>query len=541
VTQPDPNPLALVADSSRDVRRTLQRLLERHGCRTLAAGDGEELVASAIRQRPDLILLDAGLPRPDGFAAVRALKAHPETAHIPIILLTSLGGPDATQRGLEAGADEFLAKPCDEYELVARVRAVLRVKQQQDRLRDHQERLRLLLRVTEQLRLQVDAQALSESIATLAGRHLGFGRVVVNLLDPASGLLKVTAVVGVLDPKARAGLLRTTYRWADVQALLRPAYQVSESFLIPDERGADRRARRHGDTPVGDRWQREDNLLVPLRSAEGVFFGLLSFDTPADGLRPGVEQIQMLELFAHQAAVALQTAAVYADMHRRYGRYVAPAVTAQMAANTRSVVGPPPVEQQVVLLFADLRGFTSLSEGLSPRALINDVLNPYFSRMTEVILSYNGTVDKFLGDGIMAIFGLPAPRGDEPARAITAGLAMQAAFRALQQDWAARLGRDIGMGVGLAVGPAVVGTIGSPQRMDYTAIGSVVNLASRVTDLTPSGQVWATGDLKLLAETFVLTRPEAARAYPLMFRPLLPTAIKGGSGMQPLYACLISH
>jgi class 3 adenylate cyclase len=138
----------------------------------------------------------------------------------------------------------------------------------------------------------------------------------------------------------------------------------------------------------------------------------------------------------------------------------------------------------------------------------------------------------------MALFGVPAARPDDSARAITAGLAMQAAFADLQHGWQRHIDRDIGMGVGLAYGKAVVGTIGSPQRMDYTAIGSVVNIASRVTDLTPSGEVWATGDLKMLAETFVLTHPAQARTYPLAFRPLLPTTIKGAVGTQPLYVCV---
>ena len=96
--------------------------------------------------------------------------------------------------------------------------------------------------------------------------------------------------------------------------------------------------------------------------------------------------------------------------------------------------------------------------------MVNEVLNPDFSHMTDVIVAYEGMVDKFLGDGIMALFGLPQKRGDEAARAITAALAMQEAFQPLQAAWQARLGRDIGMGIGLASGKAIVGSIGSAQR-----------------------------------------------------------------------------
>ncbi|HUS15885.1 MAG TPA: response regulator [Chloroflexia bacterium] len=530
--------LILVADDNRDVRRRLQKLLEFHAYRVCTADDGQEVLAATARQAPDLILLDINMPRLDGLGALRALRADHATAHIPVILLTAQSGTSATVDGLDAGADEFVSKPVDEQELLARVRTLLRVKQQHDRLRDHQQRLTRLLHVTEQLRLRVAPDALLDGIANLACEHLGFQRVLINLLDVESGVLKVGAIAGVKDARTRAELAQTTYRWAEVRALLRPEYQIGESFLIPDE-AANRR--RNGRKPFLDRtWCAADNLLVPLRASDGTFLGLLSFDTPVDGLRPSAEQVQLLELFAHQAALALHNAALYADLHRHYGRYVAPAIAAELAGRTApSLTQAAPVEVNLVVLFADLRGFTSLTEGLSPQVLVDEVLNPYFTRMTEVVHAYDGMVDKFLGDGVMALFGVPTTRPDDSARAITAGLAMQETFTDLRQTWQRHLDRDIGMGVGLAYGKAVVGTIGSPQRMDYTAIGTVVNIASRITDMTPSGEVWATGELKMLAETFVMTHPGVASTYPLAFRPLMPTTIKGASDTQPLYVCLL--
>ena len=542
-TQDETRPLILLAGANGDLRRTLHQWLEDQGGRVCTADDGAAVLAVAERQTPDLILLDVQIPRAEALTVVRALKAHPPTAAIPVILLAGPAGPEATLRGLDAGADEFLTTPIDPHELLARVRSLLRVKAQHDRLRAYTQRLTSLLRVTEGLRLVVEPQPLLAAIADLAREHLGFARVVVNLLDTETGLLKVAAIAGVADAQAQAALAATSYHWDDVRALLRPEYQISESYLIPDESlGVERRLWRKPAAPPADgRWLPQDNLLVPLRAAGGAFFGLLSFDTPDEGRRPDAAHIQLLELFAHQAALALQNVALYADLHRHYARYVAPAVAAQITG--RSALTPTfgaPVEQDLVILFADLRGFTALSDGLSPQVLVHSILNPYFSEMTDVIQAYGGMVDKFLGDGIMAIFGLPTRREDEEACAITAALAMQAAFRPLQARWTAALGRDIGMGVGLAAGRAVVGNIGAPQRLDYTAIGRVVNIASRVTDLTPSGGVWVTGDVKMLAETYILTHPAVADHYPITFQPLLPTALKGATGMQNLYACALA-
>src|SRR4051794_22730835 len=232
--QPPANkgPLILVADDSRDARRNLQKLLEFHGCQVSTASDGEEALQAVARQKPDLILMDVNMPRRDGFSVVQELKTRSETAHIPVILLTALTGPEATLRGLEAGADEFLSKPMDEYELLVRMGNLLRTKQQYDRLRAYQKRLANLLLVSEQLRLRQEPQQLLDDAATLACQHLGFGRVVVNLLDPESGMLRVAATAGITDARLRADLVRTTYRWADVRALLRPDYRISESFLI---------------------------------------------------------------------------------------------------------------------------------------------------------------------------------------------------------------------------------------------------------------------------------------------------------------------
>jgi adenylate cyclase len=170
-----------------------------------------------------------------------------------------------------------------------------------------------------------------------------------------------------------------------------------------------------------------------------------------------------------------------------FQRYVSPQVVEQVLAGGGDIGAP--VERDVVVLFADLRGYTSLTEGMDPHKLVNKVLNRYFDAMTEVLYRYEGTIDKFLGDGIIGVFGIPIAHDDDLPRSLAAAVDMQRAFYALQQDWQRELHLNIGMGIGISYGNAVVGNIGSAQRLDYTLIGDVVNTASRLNGIAEAGQI----------------------------------------------------
>ena len=124
-----------------------------------------------------------------------------------------------------------------------------------------------------------------------------------------------------------------------------------------------------------------------------------------------------------------------------------------------------PIECDVAVLCADLRGFTILTERTEPDILIQRILNRYFTTMTDVLHQHFGTIDKFLGDGIIGVFGTPIARPDDPQRSVLAAVDMQIAFAALGEEWHDELGLDIGMGIGISYGCAVVGNIGSGQRL----------------------------------------------------------------------------
>jgi len=164
-------------------------------------------------------------------------------------------------------------------------------------------------------------------------------------------------------------------------------------------------------------------------------------------------------------------------------------------------------EKELTALFSDIRGFTALSEGLSPTALV-EILNEYLSEMTDVIMKNWGTLDKYIGDAIMAFWGAPYPQDDHAVRACRAALEMQRALAKLQQRWDAQGRPRIDIGVGINTGLMVVGNMGSSKRFNYTIMGDNVNLASRLegTNKTFGTQLIISESTCLLAQNEMLVR-----------------------------------
>lgn len=184
--------------------------------------------------------------------------------------------------------------------------------------------------------------------------------------------------------------------------------------------------------------------------------------------------------------------------------------------------------QEVTVLIADLRRSTELVLHLDTEEMVH-LLNDYFGEMTNVVFSYEGMVDKFLGDGVMAVFGAPITHGqgelDDTTRAVQAALEMQNVFEMLLGAWEKRLGRELatGLGIGVCTGMAVVGNVGSTKRFEHTVIGPVVHLASRLAKLATSGQT--------------LIDEETFRRMSLTSsaEPLEPVTVRGFSQPVPVY------
>ena len=172
-----------------------------------------------------------------------------------------------------------------------------------------------------------------------------------------------------------------------------------------------------------------------------------------------------------------------------FGHYVDPAVMAELLRQGSGALELGGKTYEIAVLFVDIRGFTAMSESLDPPTVV-EIINKYLTLTTECIMRHHGTLDKFVGDCTMAFWNAPIPQEDPVYLACCAAMDMVEGSRALGQELLERYGRTVSFGVGVHFGPAVVGNIGAPKRMDYTAIGDTVNTASRLESNAPGGTIY---------------------------------------------------
>jgi adenylate cyclase len=276
-------------------------------------------------------------------------------------------------------------------------------------------------------------------------------------------------------------------------------------------------------------------LCAPLKVHEKVV-GCVYVDSAIGDVEFGPEQLNLLQAFSDQAAVAIENQRLYEEMmqSREQEKRVRQIFQKYVPADVvRRALEMPDVKklsakQVVTVLFSDIRGFTSMSERMEPEQVVA-FLNDYLQRMVAIVIEEGGIVDKFIGDAVMAVFGAPFPRPDDPVRAVRAASRMLTDLEAFNRDQAGKPGGvNIRIGVGLHTGPVIAGNIGSDKKMEYTVIGDTVNIASRVESLTKELGV----DVIVTQGTYDATR----RRIPVKALP--PVHVKGKEHALQVYALL---
>lgn len=454
------------------------------------ARDGEEGIRLALMHKPDLIVLDLEMPKLSGIDVLKSLRA--QSLNIPVILSTAHGSEALAIEAFRLGVRDYVVKP---YEIPDMLNAIERALSETRARRERDEvnaQLTLANHALEsRLREFTTLYGIGKSVTALLDHDVLLKRIiegaqyvttaqacVLRLWDAVSHQLRVQAVIG-----ASAAILQT-----DAQL----AHQVLQSGL-----------------PVGAGL----DVAVPLKVGRKII-GTLEISRAA-GAHPFAEHdMQLLQSLADYAAIAIENSRLFRELEESkerekqtirnvFERYVTPTVVEQLLSQPETVTLGG-ARRPITTLFADLRGFTALSEKLDPEVLF-ETLNHHLSLGAEAVLNYEGTLDKFMGDAVMAFFNAPLPQTDYALRAVRAAVEMQRRIAATSQSRAQA--NRLQFGIGIATGDAVVGNIGTAQLMNYTAIGNSVNLARRLQESAKGGQILIDQATHQTVAAYVKARP----------------------------------
>ena len=331
--------------------------------------------------------------------------------------------------------------------------------------------LYVLYLVTRTLLTTTHQDQLLRTILDLAFQVIDSDFGFIVLRDPKDGKVVPKVVKHKKEPEKPAGELRLQ------QTILDKVIQEKLSILTSD-------------LVAGTA---HTSMSVPLWRKDEVI-GMIQLESHHSSRAFTKPDLDLLTTICNQMAVVLEQANLMEKVRReelmrsRLERFHSPEIVELIISGESEDEGAmlSPKEKEVTILFVDIVNFTPLSERLSPKE-VSQVLNQFFREMNDIIFAYRGTLDKYMGDAIMAIFGAPVEREDDADRAIYAALEMRRAL--VEMNKTMEPDRIFDIRIGINSGRVVAGNLGSPKRMDYTVIGDVVNTASRLEKIAQPNQI----------------------------------------------------
>ena len=340
-------------------------------------------------------------------------------------------------------------------------------------------KLQMLLEVSQKLSAELDLDRLLRTVVDTTFEIMSVDRVTIVLRNEETGDLVPTI------SRSRLG---------DVQPLQVPrsiAEKVMQERVAVVSQNAPADARFKGQSIVLQSVR--SAMCSPLMASGDRVLGLLYVDNLTTTNTFTDEDLQFLVAFSGLAAIGIKNSH-YAEQIRReatvranFERYFAPNVAADIAQQGEAIRQGGD-RRPTTVLFSDIRGFTAMAESMGPDAIAL-LLSEYFTEMVEVIFEHGGTLDKFIGDAIMALWGAPMAHADDPDRALRAAIAMQRSIARLNERWASQGRPEIGVGIGINHGDVFAGNIGSHRRLEYTVIGDAVNVAARLCAEAGPGEI----------------------------------------------------
>jgi adenylate cyclase len=347
------------------------------------------------------------------------------------------------------------------------------------------QKLETLLNVATELGRAIDTDAILKRIVEQAYVILTVDRVAIQLMDENGQL-----VTKIARDKRGAEQQR-----AVPQSIARAAI-ADRIGILSDNAGEDQ---RFGGQSILMQ-QVRSAICVPLIGSEDRILGVLYIDNVSATHRFTSEDLEYVVAFAGIAAASIENRLMGERVRREelarsnFERYFTPQLAKRIASSEGATrLGGD--KREVTVLFSDIRGFTALSETMPPSDMAT-LLTDYFTEMVDCVFRNEGTLDKFIGDAVMAQWGAPIGSKEDPDKAIQAAIEMMSELAKLNKQWKAEGRPQLEIGIGLNHGEAFAGNIGSERRLEYTVIGDTVNTASRLCSAAGPGEILISQDMR---------------------------------------------
>ncbi len=473
----------LVVDDEEMIVNLCLRVLKKEGYEVTGASNGKEALRIVSSNTFHMVITDMLMPGMDGLETFLAIKER--KPGIIGIMITAHGTVDTAIEAMGLGLSSFIRKPFVPMELAQVVKEAFgraAIQEENTRLKS----LLPLYELGERFILSHSRKEILDGLIETLSQQTGAQRLSVMLWEEKENNLKIVASKGIKKE------IEEKIRIKSGEKIAGRVFQEGRPLIInggPEDNPRMKHLLAGRDIVAA--------ISFPLKARDHTL-GVLNISKVGTGVPFTESDIEMVSIICRQAVLALENLNIMTEkaekirMRTLLEQYLAPEVTEMLISTGEDLLEVGEIKT-IVILFADIRKFTPLVREI-PLQTIRSFLNDFFGLFSEIIFKFKGTMDKFLGDAVLAFYGAPVSVAQPESVAVDSAILMQKTFQELKESWATENEalRRIGLGIGISSGEVFLGNVGSKRRLDYTVIGTDVNIAQRLSSEASSGEILVT-------------------------------------------------
>lgn len=501
----------LIVDDEEAILKFCMKILSSEGYEVTGVSSGEEALKILPEKHFDMLITDMLLPGMNGLEIFQTLRR--KRPGLIGILITGQGTIDMAIQAVEEGLNGFVRKPFVPDEIIRVVEDAF-VKAE---LSEENTRLKTLIPLYDLMEKFLSSQSTQEifdELVSIISQQTGAGRISLMMYDEQNGILKIVAARGFDSEIVEKTRLKPGERLAG-------KVFVEGSPLIIN--GGPKK------NPHLKKYLFSKNIvttiLLPLKGRENTL-GVINISKTKRGVLFTESDIELISIICHQAVMAIENFKIIDEKAEKMRvrtlleQYLAPEVTEMIVSSGENLLEVGEIKNTVIL-FADIRNFTPIVREM-PLDMIRSFMNDFYGLFSEVIFNYKGTMNKFMGDAVLAFFGAPVQIDDPENAALDTANTLHKTFNELIDVWAEDyelLGR-MGLGIGITSGEVFLGNVGSSRRFDYTVIGTEVNIAQRLSSDAVSGETLISESVKQRLKSRIEIINESSRELKGIEKPV---------------------